>query len=103
MLRMSRADESYIRQTKRLEKQDLLIIDDFGMQPLDEMSRMMLLEIIEDRHQKSSTIIASQLPVEKWYDVIGESTVADAILDRLVHTSHRIELSGESMRKKKKI
>jgi len=100
---MSKADESYIRQTKRLEKQDLLIIDDFGMQPLDEMSRMMLLEIIEDRHQNSSTIIASQLPVEKWYDVIGESTVADAILDRLVHTSHRIELSGESMRKKKKI
>ena len=70
---------------------------------LDEMSRMMLLEIIEDRHQKSSTIIASQLPVEKWYDVIGESTVADAIIDRLVHTSHRIELSGESMRKKKKV
>jgi DNA replication protein DnaC len=103
MLRMSKADESYIRQTSRLEKQDLLIIDDFGMQPLDEMSRMMLLEIIEDRHQKSSTIIASQLPVEQWYDVIGESTVADAILDRLVHTSHRIELSGESMRKKKKV
>lgn len=103
MLRMSKADESYIRQTKRLEKQDLLIIDDFGMQPLNEMSRMMLLEIIEDRHQNSLTIIASQLPVEKWYDVIGESTVADAILDRLVHTSHRIELSGESMRKKKRI
>lgn len=103
ILRMSRADESYIRQTKRLERQDLLIIDDFGMQPLDEMARMMLLEIIEDRHQKSSTIIASQLPVDRWYDVIGESTVADAILDRLVHTSHRIELSGESMRKKKKI
>ena len=103
MLRMSKADESYIRQVKRLEKQDLLIIDDFGMQPLDEMARMMLLEIIEDRHQKSSTIIASQLPVDKWYDVIGESTVADAILDRLVHTSHRIELSGESMRKKKKV
>jgi DNA replication protein DnaC len=102
MLRMSKADESYIRQIKRIEKQDLIIIDDFGMQPLDDMSRMMLLEIIEDRHQKSSTIIASQLPVDKWYDVIGESTVADAILDRLVHTSHRIELSGESMRKKKK-
>lgn len=103
MLRMSKADESYMRQIKRLEKHDLLIIDDFGMQPLDDMSRMMLLEIIEDRHQKSSTILASQLPVEKWYDVIGESTVADAILDRLVHTSHRIELSGESMRKKKKV
>jgi DNA replication protein DnaC len=103
LLRMSKADESYLRQIKRLEKQDLLIIDDFGMQPLDDLSRMMLLEIIEDRHQKSSTIIASQLPIEKWYDVIGESTVADAILDRLVHTSHRIELSGESMRKKKKV
>ena len=103
MLRMSKADESYMRQIKRLEKHDLLIIDDFGMQPLDDMSRMMLLEIIEDRHQKSSTILASQLPVEKWYDVIGESTVADAILDRLVHTSHRIELSGESMRKRKKV
>jgi DNA replication protein DnaC len=72
------------------------------MQPLDDMSRMMLLEIIEDRHQKSSTIISSQLPVDKWYDVIGESTIADAILDRLVHTSHRVELSGESMRRKKK-
>jgi len=102
MLRMSKADESYIRQIRRLEKQDLIIIDDFGMQPLDDMSRMMLLEIIEDRHQKNSTIIASQLPIDKWYDVIGESTVADAILDRLVHTSHRVELSGESMRKKKK-
>lgn len=102
MLRMSKADESYIRQLKRIERQDLLIIDDFGMQPLDEMTRMMLLEIIEDRHQKRSTIIASQLPVTKWYDIIGESTVADAILDRLVHTSHRIELAGESMRKRKK-
>ena len=103
MLRMSKADESYIRQIKRIEKLDLIIIDDFGMQPLDDMTRMMLLEIIEDRHQKSSTIIASQLPVDKWYDVIGESTIADAILDRLVHTSHRVELSGESMRKKKKV
>ena len=102
MLRMSRADESYIRHIKRIEKQDLIIIDDFGIQPLDEMSRMMLLEIIEDRHQKSSTIIASQLPVDKWYDIIGESTVADSILDRLVHTSHRIDLSGDSMRKRKK-
>jgi DNA replication protein DnaC len=101
-LRMSKADESYLKLIKRIERQDLLIIDDFGMQPLDQVTRMMLLEIIEDRHQTKSTVIASQLPVEKWYEVIGESTVADAILDRLVHTSHRIELSGESMRKKKK-
>jgi DNA replication protein DnaC len=97
---MSKDDESYIRQIKRIEKQDLIIIVDFGMQSLDDMTRMMLLEIIEDCHQKSSTIIASQLLVDKWYEVIGESTFADAILDRLVHTSHRIELSGESMRKK---
>jgi DNA replication protein DnaC len=102
MLRMSKADESYPRQIKKIERQELIIIDDFGMQPLDDMTRMMLLEIIEDRHQSRSTIIASQLPVEKWYGVIGESTVADAILDRLVHTAHRIELLGESMRKKKK-
>lgn len=102
VLRMSRADESYLRQIKRLERQDLLILDDFGMQPLDEMTRMMLLEIIEDRHQKSSTIIASQVPVAKWHEIIGESTVADAILDRLVHTAHRLELSGESMRKRRK-
>jgi DNA replication protein DnaC len=101
-LRMSKADESYLKLIKRIERQDVIIIDDFGMQPLDNTIRMMLLEIIEDRHQAKSTIIASQLPIEKWYDVIGESTVADAILDRLVHTAHRIELSGESMRKKKK-
>ena len=98
---MSKADESYIKQIKRIEKLDLIIIDDFGMQPLDDKTRMMLLEIIEDRNQSRSTIIASQVPIDKWYDIIGESTVADAILDRLVHTSHRIELSGESMRKKK--
>ena len=91
-----------MRQIKRLERQDLLILDDFGMQPLDEMTRMMLLEIKEDRHQKSSTIIASQVPVAKWHEIIGESTVADAILDRLVHTAHRLELSGESMRKRRK-
>ena len=61
---------------------------------------MFLLEIIEDRHGRKSTIISSQLPVSKWYEVIGESTVADAILDRMVHTAHRIELKGESLRKK---
>jgi len=103
MLRMSKADESYARLLKRIEKQDLLIIDDFGMQPMDDQNRMMLLEIVEDRHQLRSTIISSQLPIEKWYEVIGESTVADAILDRLVHTAHRIELDGDSMRKLKKV
>jgi len=73
------------------------------MQPMDDQNRMMLLEIVEDRHQLRSTILSSQLPIEKWYEVIGESTVADAILDRLVHTAHRIELDGDSMRKLKKV
>jgi DNA replication protein DnaC len=103
MLRMSKADESYPKLLKRLEKQDLLIIDDFGMQSMDDQNRMMLLEIVEDRHQVKSTIISSQLPVSKWHEVIGESTVADAILDRLVHTAHRVEIDGDSMRKLKKV
>ena len=64
------------------------------------MTRLALMEIIEDRHGKKSTIIASQLPVAKWYEIIGESTIADAILDRLIHTAHRLELKGESLRKK---
>jgi DNA replication protein DnaC len=102
MLRMSKADESYFKEIKSIAKQELLIIDDFGMQPLDDSTRMMFMEIIEDRHQDKSTIIASQLPVEKWYELIGENTIADAILDRLVHKAHRLDLKGESLRKKKK-
>jgi DNA replication protein DnaC len=85
-----------------MEKVDLLIIDDFGLQPLDNQSRLSFLEIVEDRHEKRSTIITSQLSVEKWYEIIGEKTVADAILDRLVYSSHRMELKGESFRKRKK-
>lgn len=78
-----------------------MVIDDFGLQALDNQSRLSLLEIIEDRYEKKSTIITSQLPVDKWYEVVGEKTVADAILDRLVYSSHRIELIGESFRNKK--
>lgn len=100
-LRMFKADGSYLKQISRIERHDLLILDDFGLQPLDSNARMMLLEIIEDRHGRRSTIISSQLPVNKWYEVIGDSTLADAILDRLVHASHRIELKGESLRKMK--
>ena len=85
----------------KIEKQHLLIIDDFGIQPLDVQSRSALMEIIEDRHGKSSTIITSQVPVSKWHDIIGEQTIADAILDRIVHDAHRIEMKGESLRKKK--
>ena len=97
---MLKADGSYGREIGRIEKYDLLILDDFGLQVLDSTARMILLEIIEDRHGRKSTIIASQLPVAKWYEIIGDGTVADAILDRVVHTSHRIELKGESLRKK---
>jgi len=82
-------------------KTDLLIIDDFGLSHFDNQQRMDMMEMIEDRHGKKSTIIASQLPVTNWYDVIGEETLADAILDRLIHTSYRIELRGENLRKKR--
>jgi len=99
LLKMAKADGSYIRETARIEKQDLLILDDFGMQPLDTSSRATLMEIMEDRHGKHSTIITSQLPVRQWHDVIGEKTIADAVLDRIVHNAHRIELAGESLRK----
>ena len=102
LLKIAKADGSYIKEMNKIEKQDLLILDDLGLKPLDSHLRLMLLEIFEDRHGKKSTIITSQLPVNKWYEVIGEPTIADAILDRLVHSSHRIELEGESMRKKYK-
>jgi len=100
-LKMSKADGSYMKEIAKIERQHLIIIDDFGLQPLDNQSRIALLEIIEDRNNRGSVIITSQLPVESWYDIIGEKTVADAVLDRLVHQSHRIELKGESMRKKR--
>jgi DNA replication protein DnaC len=98
-LKMSKADGSYNKEINKIEKQDLLILDDFGLQPLDNYNCSTLMEIIEDRHGRKSTIISSQLPVSSWYDVIIESTIADAILDRLVHKAHRLELKGESMRK----
>ena len=100
-LKMAKADGSYIKELARLERTQLLILDDFGIQPFDSQSRSSLMELIEDRHGKTSLIITSQLPVSKWSEVIGEKTVADAILDRIVHDAHRIELRGESMRKKR--
>jgi DNA replication protein DnaC len=100
MLKTSKADGSYVKQINRLERQDLLILDDFGLKALDTLNRHSYMEIIEDRHGKRSTIIASQLPVEAWHEIIGEQTIADAILDRLVHSAHRINIKGESMRKK---
>jgi DNA replication protein DnaC len=102
-LKMAKGDGSYVREITKMEKQHLLILDDFGIQPLDAHNRAALMEIIEDRHAKASIIITAQVPVSKWHEVIGETTIADAILDRVVHGAHRIELFGESMRKKKPI
>ncbi len=102
-LKMSKADGTYLKEITRMEKQDLLIIDDFGIQPLDQLSRTILMEIIEDRHGKRSTLFTSQVPVSQWHEVIGEQTIADAILDRIIHDAHRLELKGESMRKKRSI
>jgi len=101
-LKMAKADASYIKEIAKLERQQLLILDDFGIQPFDAQNRAALMEIIEDRHGKASMIITSQLPVSKWHEVIGEKTIADAILDRIVHNAHRIDLKGESMRKTRK-
>ncbi|MGN6478492.1 MAG: IS21-like element helper ATPase IstB, partial [Flavipsychrobacter sp.] len=101
-LKMAKADGSYMKEITRIERQQLLILDDFGIQPFDAPSRATLMEIIEDRHGKASMIITSQLPVSKWYEVIGEKTIADAILDRIIHDAHRLELKGESLRKKKR-
>jgi DNA replication protein DnaC len=98
-LKMAKADGSYINEISKIERQHLFILDDFGIQPLDAQCRAALMEIIEDRHGKASTIITSQLPVNKWFEVIGEQTIADAILDRMIHDAHRLQLQGESLRK----
>lgn len=99
-LKLSKVDGTYLKELNKVLKVDLLILDDFGLQSFDNHARETLMDIIDDRHTKSSTIIASQIPVSAWYDIIGESTIADAILDRIVNSSHRIKLEGESMRKK---
>jgi DNA replication protein DnaC len=98
--KMSRAEGTIFKLFEDISKAALLIMDDFGLTHLEHQQQLDLMEMIEDRHARSSTIIASQLPVSSWFDIIGEETIADAILDRLVHTSHRIELKGESLRKK---
>jgi len=96
-LKMAKADGSYIREVAKIERQDLLILDDFGLQTLDASNRSVLMEIVEDRHGNRSTIITSQLPVAQWYELIGEQTIADAILYRIVHNANRMELVGESI------
>jgi len=100
-LKMAKADGSYLKELAKIERQHVIILDDFGLQPLDNQNRIALLEIIEDRHNKGGIIVTSQLPIKGWYEIIGEKTISDAVLDRLIHQSHRIELRGESMRKKR--
>jgi DNA replication protein DnaC len=100
-LAMARADGSYARVLARLGRISLLVLDDLGLAALADQERRDLLEVIEDRHGAGSTIITSQLPLEHWHEVIGDPTIADALLDRLVHNAHRITLRGESMRKTK--
>lgn len=94
-------DGTYIRGLNMIAKTPLLIIDDFGLQPLNHDMRLTLLQILEDRFAKRATIITSQLPVSKWQEYINEPTLADAICDRLTANAHKIELKGESLRKKK--
>lgn len=98
-LKLGKVDGTYLKELGKLLKADLLILDDFGLQSFDNHAREALMDIIDDRHNKTSTIIASQIPVSAWYDIIGEGTIADAILDRIVNSSHRIDLKGESLRK----
>ena len=100
---LARADGSYGSLMKRLSKAHLLVLDDLALTPLNDTERRDLLEVTEERHGSSSTLITSQLPIENWHDHIGDPTIADAILDRLIHNAHRIQLKGGSMRKKQKL
>lgn len=102
-LKMAKADGSSFKELARLERMDLLILDDFGIQPFDAHARMLLMEIIEDRHGRKSTLFAGQVPVIAWHDIIGDDTMADAILDRVIHDAQQIELKGESLRRRRKI
>lgn len=98
---MTKTEGSYLKFLNQLEKIPLIILDDFGLQTLHKTTKLALLQIMEDRYAKKSIIVTAQLPVSNWYEYIDEPTVADAIMDRLTARSHRIELKGESMRKKK--
>jgi DNA replication protein DnaC len=98
-LQLAKADGSYSRKLIALSKIDLLILDDFGIHPFTDEYRRDLLEILDDRYKKKSTIITSQLEVKHWYEAIGDATLADAILDRVVHNAYRLELKGDTLRK----
>jgi DNA replication protein DnaC len=98
-LALARGDGRHPRILRNLGRADLLILDDWGLEPLDAGARHDLLEILEERYGRRSTVITSQLPVDRWHEVVNDPTYADAIMDRLVHNAHRIELTGESMRR----
>ena len=102
-LRIAHADGSYAAMLKQLARNEILILDDFGIDQLSQQDQRDLLEIIEDRHKLKSTFITSQLSIKHWYDYIGEPTIADAIMDRLLNHAHKLELDGDSMRKAEKI
>lgn len=100
-IKQAKIEGTYLNFLKNIQSRDLLIIDDFGLHSFDQHSRQALMDIIENRHEKTATIISSQIPVSQWHETIGEGTIADAILDRMVYSSHRIDLQGESLRKNK--
>lgn len=97
---LSKADGTYSNLMNKLTKTKVLLLDDMGIAPMNDHERRDLLEVIEDRHGLASTIVTSQLPVDAWHEIVGDPTIADAILDRLVHNAHKINLKGDSMRKK---
>lgn len=100
-LRLAHADGRYPKLMASLAKTDLVVLDDWGLTPMSDADRRELLELLEDRHELRSTLVTSQLPVEQWYEAIGHPTLADAILDRLIHNAYRLELRGESMRRRR--
>ena len=101
-LRIAHGDGSFSRRLASLAKTDLLILDDWGLSPLDQSERNDLLEVLDDRVASRSTLITSQLPTEHWHDYLNDPTLADAILDRVLHAAHKISLTGESLRKQHK-
>lgn len=101
-LATARADGRYPRRLESLAKTQVLVMDDWGLTPFSAENRLDLLEVLEDRHGVRSTVVTSQLPVDKWHDVVGDPTLGDAILDRLVHNAYKLDLKGDSMRKRRR-
>ena len=102
-IKLVKLDGTYLKWLNKVKKIDLLIIDDFGLHNFDQYTRQAFLDIFEDRYDQKSVIISSQIPVKEWHSLIGEGTIADAILDRIAFSSHRVELQGESLRKNKNL